>query len=333
MVASPKVSVLMGVYNEKEYLREAIESVLGQTYENVQLIIVDDDSTDNSRQIINSYEETQIRLIENETNRGLTHSLNRALEAASGKYVARQDADDISEPNRLNRQVAFLEEHDDVAVVGTGANLIDNQGDIIDRRIGYCNPTYEDFLAKNRLVHGSILARRNIFEHLEGYDEFFRYAQDYELWLRLAKKNRIANIPNPLYNLRLHDQSVYFSHKNDSALYSKFARDLSMDVVDTDTEASVRNQGIHTYWDNLSDIEQALIHQELAIRYLRYGHRKLAIEECQRARFKNGLSIKLLGIIALAYAGHWAVSLTRSIMRQYLNIQTRLHNKFDCPYI
>jgi len=321
----------MGVYNEEEFLDTAIESLLTQTYRNFEFIIVDDASTDTTRDIATSYDDDRIEVLENKQNQGLTYSLNRALEYASGKYVARQDADDISEPNRLERQVAFLEEHDDVAVVGTGATLIDGDGNALDTRIGYCYPTHRDFLEKNCLVHGSILARRDVLEDVGGYDEFFRYSQDYELWLRLARTEQLANIPEPLYNLRIHDKSVYFSRKDKSALYSKLAHDMAMGTIDPETEAEVRNQGILEYWNHLTDTDRAAVHLELAQRYLRYGHRKPALDECRKARSVTGTSLSLLGQMALAYAGSRPISLTRWGVRRYLNLKTRIHNRFACP--
>jgi len=113
----PEVSILMGVYNEQEYLAESISSILNQTSENFELIIIDDASKDNFSEIVQQFDDERIRLLENKTNLGLTKSLNRGLDLAAGKYIARQDADDISEPDRLERQVAFLEDNEEIALV------------------------------------------------------------------------------------------------------------------------------------------------------------------------------------------------------------------------
>lgn len=332
MADAPTVSVLMGVYNEEDYLSDAIESVIDQTFEDFEFLIVDDDSDDSSPEIVRSYDDSRITLIENEVNRGLTKSLNRALDRASGTYVARQDADDISAPERFEKQVGFLEAHDEVALVGTGAQLIDDEGNALDTRIGYCNPTYSDLLEKNHIIHGSILARRRVFEKLDGYDEFYQYSQDYNLWLQLAKTHRIANLPEPLYKLRVHDESVYFSRKDESALYSKFAHDLARGTVGPDTEADLRQNGILQYWDHLSNEERAAVHRELAIRYLRYGHCEPALEECYKAKSAAGLDLTLAGLLTLAYIGEPAISLTRWGFRRYLNLKARVHNRFFCPY-
>lgn len=333
MEEAPTISVLMGVYNEEEYLSDAIESILNQTYEDFEFLIVDDNSSDTSTEIVRAYDDPRIVLLENETNKGLTVSLNRALEHATGKYIARQDADDRSATNRLERQFAFLDANEEVAVVGTGARLIDSTGGTIDTRVGYCNPNYEDFLDTNHLIHGSVLARRAVLEDFDGYDEFFEYSQDYELWLRLSKTHKIANIPEPLYNLRIHDESVYFSKKDKSALYAKFARDLANGKVSSDVDSDLRQHGILQYWEHLNQSEKAVVHQDLATRYLRYGHTKAALEECHNANVEAGWSLALLVLVALAYSGGRTVSMAIWLLRRYHNMKHRIHNRFFCPYI
>ncbi len=333
MGESPLVSVLMGVYNEETYLPAAIDSILNQTYENLELIIVDDASTDSSREIIESYDDSRIVLLENETNRGLTVSLNRALETASGMYVARQDADDVSEPKRLEKQVEFLETQEEVALVGTGTLLINESDNVVDRRVGYCNPTYEDFLKKNRLVHGTILARRSAIELVGGYDEFFRYSQDYDLWLRLLEEHEIANIPTPLYRLRVHDESVYFTRRDESALYATFARHQSTGKADKTIKNELKEAGILEYWNYLSDEQCAAVHDDLTLRYLRYGHQEPALKECRKAIDSGGYTVTRGLFLALCYGGKPLSNIFHTVTRRYFNIKIRLHNEFQCPYV
>lgn len=328
-----KISILMGVYNEAAYLPAAIESVLTQTHEDLEFIVVDDASTDDSVDVVRSYDDPRIILLENETNRGLTVSLNRALSEATGELVARQDADDVSEPDRLARQVAFLERNPSVAVVGTGAHLIDGDGTVLDTRIAYCNPTFEDFMATGHLIHGSILARRSVLEEVGGYDEFFRYAQDQELWLRLTDAGyEIANIPDPLYLHRIHDEGVYFSRKDESAMYSKIARDLVTGACDRADLETLEEAGLLAYYDRLSPERRASFHADLATRYLRYGHTGPALDECANAREYRPYAPGLLALSVLARLGPRAIDPVRWGMRRYLNAKTRLLNRFACPY-
>lgn len=332
MTGRPLISVLMGVYNEEEYLSKAIASILNQNYSNLEFLIVDDASTDETPNVLASYDDPRITVIENETNKGLTTSLNRALDRAEGKYVARQDADDISESERFTRQVSFLERNDNVAVVGTGTHLIDGNGDVVDLRIGYCNPDFEDFLEKSHLVHGSILARRSVLEELGGYDELFRYGQDYELWLRLSQRYEIANVPEPLYRLRIHDDSVYFSRKDESGLYSVLARDLAMNNAEESVRKEIEKNGIRYYYDLLDDDQRCEFHHDLATRYLRYGHVEPALEECRKARSYCGANPKNAVLTALAYTGPQGTQTVRWAMRRYLNVKTKLRNRINCPY-
>ncbi len=332
MSTDPAVSVLMGVYNEEKHLEEAIKSICNQNLDDYEFIIVDDNSTDISAEIAKSYEDTRIHFIQNETNRGLTYSLNRALEYATGKYIARQDADDISEPERLNRQVQFLETHDKVAVVGTGVYLIDDNGDVIDHRVGYCNPDFEDFITKSHLVHGSILARRNVLEEVGGYDEFFRYAQDYDLWLRLSKQYQLANIQEPLYRHRIHNKGVYFSQKDESALYGIFARHMATDKIDSKMKQNIQKKGIEQYYNYLSPSEKEAFHQELAVRYLRYGHAQHALNECKKAKEYRNDSVKTNLLSILARTGTAPTELARWAMRRYFNTKIRFKNQISCPY-
>lgn len=322
----------MGVYNEEEYLSKSIESVLGQTYDDYEFIIVDDCSTDDSTDIIRSYTDGRIHRIENERNRGLTYSLNRALEHAAGTYVARQDADDISEPDRLERQVQFLDTHDEVAVVGTGTYFIDGDERVIDHRIPKCDPGFDDFMDKGHLIHGSIMARRSILESTGGYNDFFRYGQDQELWLRLTQHYQLANIPEPLYQHRIHDEGVYFSQKDESAMYGKIARDLVTGRIDSETLDELKEEGVLSYYEELSPQRRAAFHRDLATRYLRYGHTEPARKECCKARKYEPYAPMNLLLSVLAWAGRDLSRPVSWLMRRYLNTKNRLYNRLSCPY-
>lgn len=329
----PTLSVLMGVFNEEKYIEDAIDSILAQTFSDFEFLIVDDNSQDQSSNIIESYNDPRIRFIKNETNHGLTASLNRALDLATGTYIARQDADDISEPNRFEKQVSFLEQNTNVSIVGTGTYLIDGDGEIVDKRLGYCNPTFEDFLNKSHLVHGSILVRRSVLDELGGYDEFFRYGQDYDLWLRLSKQYNVANIPDPYYRHRIHDEGVYFSRKDESALYTMFARHLATDTANHDIKEELSESGISNYYDCLDRSQRAAFHCNLAVRYLRYGHRKQALNECKKAIRCSGININIMLLLLLALGGKTPTKAVRWSVRRYLNWKIAFKNWVFCPYI
>lgn len=211
----PKVSVIMSVRNGEAYLKACIDSILGQTFGDFEFIIIDDASTDASAVLIDEYTlaDDRVRLVGNKENLGLTKSLNIALKKARGEYIARMDADDISFPERFDKQVKFLDENPDYGVVGAFAQVIDDKGDKV---VGFenwieetDNKTIQKELIKwNVIVHPLAMVRRSVIEKVGGYDESFKYAQDYDLWLRIAMISKIHNLPEFLLNYRMSKESI-----------------------------------------------------------------------------------------------------------------------------
>lgn len=197
------VSVVMAVYNGQEYLNIAIDSILLQTYENLELVIVDDGSTDHSRSIIESYKDPRIKYYW-QKNRGLAAALNRGISRSTGKYIARMDADDISHPDRLKKQVTYLEKNKNIALLGTSFNIVDDNNCTIGH--SYHLDRNEDlqieFLVRNPFGHGTIMVRRNIIAKVGGYDEN-QPIEDYDLWWRIAKNHEVANLSDSLYGWRV----------------------------------------------------------------------------------------------------------------------------------
>lgn len=204
----PVVTVLMAVHNGAAFLREAIESILGQTLSDFEFVIVNDASTDDTRTIIQSYSDRRIHLVENTTTIGLAASLNRGLGVAKGTYIARMDCDDVSFTHRLERQVQFLETHQDICVCGSWAELIDeaNRPQGLRRK-----PTGDEIRAgywlTSPIIHPSAIIRRAQLGNLE-YDVSLSCAQDYDLWFRIAQRCKVDNIPETLLRYRIHAESV-----------------------------------------------------------------------------------------------------------------------------
>lgn len=203
----PAVSVLMSVYNGQNFLRQAVDSILGQTFADFEFIIIDDGSTDATPDILAGYTDSRIRRVRNPGNIGLTRSLNIGLEMARGRYVARMDADDESLPTRIEEQVAFLDANPGVAVCGTAALVngrpVSRPGeDAVIRSLLPFSPC---------LTHGSVMLRAAVLrEHGLRYNEAFARAQDYELWYRLSRipGAGFANLRTPLLSYRLHTGQV-----------------------------------------------------------------------------------------------------------------------------
>ena len=207
----PRVTVLIATYNDEPFLAAAIDSVLAQTFSDFELLVVIDASTDRSRDIVESYRSPRIRLLVNETNIGTGASANRGLAIIASEYVARLDGNDLCFPERLARQVAYLDAHPEVAAVGSQATIIDVAG----RRIGELRrPTTEVGMRWHRifgnpLVHSSAMFRRAIvWDSLGGYEERFRFGEDFDLWHRLAKEHAIRNLAESLVAYRADPGSI-----------------------------------------------------------------------------------------------------------------------------
>lgn len=239
----PQVSVLMPVYNGEPFLGQAIESILLQTFVDFEFIIINDGSTDRSAEVVQSYDDSRIRYFENEYNIGLTRSLNRGLSLVQGPYIARMDADDVSLPQRLARQVDFLDAHPNVGVVGTAMQIIDENDKT--HRTWHSLTTHEALrwclCLYDPIAHPTVLMRRQVVEQVGGYRVEMVTAQDYDLWRRLSKVTQLANLPNVLFCLRRHKTNVttvrLAEHRQNrvkvshEAISEFLGRDVSIDTV------------------------------------------------------------------------------------------------------
>ncbi|NJB68360.1 glycosyltransferase involved in cell wall biosynthesis [Desulfobaculum xiamenense] len=207
---TPAVSVLMAVRDGERWLGHAVESVLAQSCADFECIVVDDASTDTSRDILAACGDARVRCIVNERRLGLAASLNRALAAARGAVVARQDADDESRPERLERQMAFLAAHPEVGVVGTGVDMVDDEGRPAGEYLLYPDHARISWALcfGHPFAHPSVCLRTELLRRVGGYDESFGAAQDHDLWTRLAGRTRFANLDERFVVYRRHDASV-----------------------------------------------------------------------------------------------------------------------------
>jgi glycosyltransferase involved in cell wall biosynthesis len=241
---TPKISVILPVYNAQSYLRESIDSILNQTFQDFELIIINDGSTDDSLSIMESYTDQCIRII-NQTNAGLPVSLNRAIAQAQGQYLARQDADDISLPERLAKQVAYLDAHPQCALLGTWSQiLVENAA--TDRSLSHPHLNGDiqlKLLLFNCFVHSSVMIRKGALETTGLYPEDPEKfpPEDYDLWLRIAKHWEVANLPEVLFQYRELPNSISRSKLN---IMQDRARLMSLLALKEILPASATNEDI-----------------------------------------------------------------------------------------
>lgn len=223
------ISVILPVYNGEKYLKEAIESILNQTYTNFEFIIIDDGSKDSSLEIIREYEKEDERIVVvSRENKGLIATLNEGMERAKGKYIARMDQDDISLPERFERQIKVMK-NNNIMVCGTYTKVIDEDGKYIKDEIV---PTQDDEIVKkllectNPLFHPTVMFKKfdNIF-----YNELAHNCEDYELWLKYTEIGKIENLPEYLLKYRIELSSItnsgrYLSFYNISNLFCEYVK-------------------------------------------------------------------------------------------------------------
>lgn len=222
---SPLISVIMPVYNGEKYLKEAIDSILNQTFTDFEFIILNDGSTDKTEDIVLGYDTPRIRYVKNEINLKISKTLNKGIALAKGKYIARMDADDISLPERFEKQVKFMDDNLDIGVSGTWLQTFGDSCSIWSPPESH-EEIIIDMLFRSPLMHPTVFIRKKILLSMNKiYNESFNGVEDYELWTRLSKITKLANIPEVLLNYRINDFSKNRKHyKNKQLLLANLVR-------------------------------------------------------------------------------------------------------------
>lgn len=242
----PEVSIVMAVRNGLPYLAQSVDSILDQTLRDFEFIIINDASTDATQQVIESYADPRIRLVNLAQNIGQTASLNQGLRLATAPYIARQDADDVSKPERLATQLDFLRNHPDHLLVGTAADLIDSRSRVTS--VSAMPATDAEIRASfadhnNAFYHGSVMFRQTVLDSVGLYREGFRTSQDYDYWLRISEHGKVANLPAPLYQYRLHEGQMTFTSYYRMKAEWKLCDELATIRANTGTDAAAYEAG------------------------------------------------------------------------------------------
>ena len=317
----------MPAYNVADHITPAIESILTQSMAEFELIVVDE-STDETPSIVDSFDDDRIRLVRPDENDGIPAARNKGLKEARGEYVACHDADDRSHPDRFEQQHELLETHDDIAAIGTGARLVDEDGAGIGQRRVLVDVSLSDLVEENHFVHGSMMFRRSALEAVGGYDEWFRMAEDFELYLRLATEFELRNIDEPLYELRIHEESTFGSQLEEGFLYTALAVKKTTEPEEWARLKKVADRdGIRAITDHLSRRERKSYHHVLANSHLRYGRSEQARDHVRQAITVSNPSPKLALLYVVSLTPPTISELVRqAYQRLFLNPRLRLAN-------
>jgi glycosyltransferase involved in cell wall biosynthesis len=237
-----RVTVLMPAYNVEKYIVEAIESVLQQSFSDFKLLIVNDGSTDNTEQIICSFTDERIILI-NQTHRGIASALNKGLSKTNSVYIARFDADDICSPTRLQEQVSFLDTHPDYVLVGSDAEYISEEGEHLFyfKCIGH---TYEEIIQKIYsycpFIHSSVMYRKYPVVNEGGYSLHAHNFEDYFLWMQIKKYGKFYNLPRQLIKVRFNSSSITI----DERWRGRFFRQMKRDIISKNSISEEEGAGL-----------------------------------------------------------------------------------------
>lgn len=244
----PTISVIMPTYNAEKYISTAIESILQQTFEDFEFIIIDDASTDQTYDIICSYHDKRITRIRNQRNLGVAACINKGILIAHSEFIARMDSDDISKPDRFQKQVQFMNANSNLGISGTHMEIIDNKGKVIKehlKKIGDVTIKVSLFFGHTSFAHPSIIMRSRMIDmyHLR-YDTAFQYAEDYDLYCRCSSFMAMDNYPECLVQYRIHPESVSQKYKQQQVIDAKTA--LYLHLRRLRVPFSLKDFNIHT---------------------------------------------------------------------------------------
>lgn len=209
VIHNPTVSVVIPVYNAAAFIKDCVASVIHQTYRDFEIIIIDDGSTDESAEMIRSFNDQRIRFIQNENNIGLIATLNKAFALCRGKYIARLDADDMALPERLSIQVQFMDSNPELALLGSSYFPLSNKTTSAVVLASGKGTIQANLLFNSCFAHPSVMIRKSaLAERNPVFNPAFPHAEDYELWVWMMQHYTIDNIVEPLIHYRLHEQQI-----------------------------------------------------------------------------------------------------------------------------
>lgn len=278
----PEVSVIIPVYNAEKYIKRTIDSVLNQTYNDFEIIVIDDGSTDNSKKILDEYKDKVRYFYQN--NSGVSSARNNAIKLSSGKYIALLDQDDLWYPQKLEIQINYLKEHPDTALLYSDCNYIDENDNInfrlFEKNKSYQGNVFKELIIDNFIPIPTVLIKKEVLEKVGLFLENYTFAEEHELYIRIAKDHKIGYIDEPLAGYRVHD----------SNLSKQIDRSIKEDI-------SVKEDVLAKYASEIEPYKNEVLkklaeyHYHLGIIYRSAGHNKKA-----RESFKISIKISLFSL-------------------------------------
>jgi glycosyltransferase involved in cell wall biosynthesis len=258
---NPLVSVILPCYNAENFVEASVRSIMDQTYSNLEIILIDDSSSDKTLYILQSLGklDPRIKIFHNEKNEGLVASLNKGIANAKGKYIARMDADDIALANRIEKQVNFMEVNNDVAVCGSNYLVIDDK----NKQVGKIEFPLENAVIKTELLftnafgHPTTIIKKEALEKCGYYEEGMVPAEDYELWIRISKHYEVANIYDKLLKYRVHENNLTITKKENQIHVFRKIMNKHGDVFgNAETFINYHLKFLSGTWNKKSSIEE-----------------------------------------------------------------------------
>jgi glycosyltransferase involved in cell wall biosynthesis len=285
----PSVSVLLPVYNAAPYLREAIDSILNQTYKDFELLAINDGSTDGSREILDEYTDPRIIIIDNPQNMGLIKTLNTGIRHARGEFLARMDADDLSKPDRFEQQINLLKKKPEIGVVGCWVQRFGVDNEVVNY------PEHDDEIKAslpffNSMVHAGAMMRKDLFErnNIE-YDINYKDAEDYRLWFQFLPLTKFYSIQEILYFWRIHESQAGFTAPETSIATTKRIKKEVLNLFENNFSEEERLLWLEIATNNMSYSASTidLIHKVLNINKKHNVFSHSILERKLRSAWKN----------------------------------------------
>lgn len=313
---SPKVTVLMPVYNTEKYLRDAIESILDQTYSDFDFIISDDGSTDNSLEIIRSYNDSRIRIVRHKENLGLISTLNEGIYLASTDLIARMDADDISYPDRLEKQVVAFENNSKLVLIGSDVDIINEYGKLISYEPKPTNPNSIKIILSIicPIAHPTVVFKKEPVIKRGGYNNYY-VAEDYDLWTRLVEDGELSNLPIPLLKYRINTEGESLQKNNIQQINSRIISNREWEKYGDAGPAPIDKW--HEIWPDKKHLKRPRPNE---IKFYANLHRKFARCYAEKSQFNIALKHNLAAI-------YWQSNLIDDIIEIYKTICTYIKQR------